>query len=92
MLFTGLKGTIQNKCGFQTVINDEGKEIREMSKWYLSRSLKHLKEFKPFEEWNDFDLAVAEMFAVILRIQYIVPKVKPRKLFKINVPTYKTNL
>lgn len=91
-LFTALKGVIETRCGFQSYIDENGEEKTRMSMWYLTRSLKALQDFKPNEAWNEFDLAVAMMHAVVLRNQYVAPKVESAKVFKINVPTYKNKL
>jgi hypothetical protein len=86
-LFTAAKGVIETCCGFQD--HKEGEvTTRRMAKFYLSRTLKTLQEFKPAEDWNDYDLAVAFMYCVVMRHQYIAPKVE-RKKVKINFPKYK---
>lgn len=85
-LFTAAKGVIETCCGFQDVGNENG--VKQMSKFYLSRTLKTLQEFKPSEEWNDFDLAVAFMYCVVMRHQYIAPKIE-KKTFVVKFPKFK---
>ena len=85
-LFTSAKGVIETKCGFQDAIYGD-KTVREISKFYLSRTLKTLQVFKPAEDWNDFDLAVAFMYCIVMRHQYVVRKVE-KKVTKIKLPKY----
>ena len=86
-LFTAAKGVIETCCGFQD-FKENDVVVRRMSRFYLTRTLKTLQEFKPAEEWNDYDLAVAFMYCVVMRNQYVAPKVEKKKV-KINFPKYK---
>ncbi len=86
-LFTSAKGVIETCCGFQD-FKENDVAVRRMSRFYLTRTLKTLQEFKPAEEWNDYDLAVAFMYCVVMRNQYVAPKVEKKKV-KINFPKYK---
>ena len=79
-MFTALKGVIETRCGFQKYIDDNGVEKSRISKFYLSRTLETLQIFKPAEAWNDFDLAVAIMYCVVMRNQYVAPKVEKKKV------------
>ena len=89
-MFTALKGVIETRCGFQSYIDENGVERRRMSKFYLSRSLEALQSFKPSEAWNDFDLAVAQMYCVVMRNQYVAPKVE-KKTVKVAFPRFKVS-
>jgi hypothetical protein len=77
-LFTAAKGVIETCCGFQDVGNENG--VKQMAKFYLSRTLKTLQEFKPSEDWNDFDLAVAFMYCIVMRHQYVAQKVEKKQI------------
>lgn len=86
-LFTSAKAIIETHCGVQT-INTENGEVKTMSKFYLSRTLKTLQTFKPHEDWNDFDLAVAFMYCVVMRTQYVEKKVD-KKTISYKMPVFK---
>jgi len=87
MLVSALKDYIETRCGFQKMVNDRGDEIRVMSKFYLNGILKSLQDFVPSEKWTPYDLPVAFMYALIMRHQYIAPKIE-KKPVKINFVRY----
>lgn len=79
-LFTSAKGVIETRCGFQDFYNEKNEKTRQMSKFYLTRTLESLQPFNPSEKWTPFDLPVAFMHAVVMRTQYVAPKVEKKKV------------
>lgn len=87
-LFTSLKGITETKVGWQPVVNEDGKVVKRMSRFYLYRSLEAKQKFKPYEKWTKFDLPVAEMHCVVMRHQYVTPKPKSAAAKVLNFPQY----
>lgn len=87
-MFTSLKGITETKVGWQPVVNDDGKVVKRMSRFYLYRSLLAKQKFKAYEKWTKFDLTVAEMHCVVMRHQYVTPKPKTKDSMVLNFPRY----
>ena len=79
MLVSQLIDYIETRCGYQNVFRD-GIEVRVMSKFYLTDILKSLQPFVPTEKWTPYDLPVAFMYALIMRVKFIAPKVEKKKV------------
>lgn len=88
-LFTSLKGITETKVGWQEVITDEGKIVKRMSRFYLVRTLEAKRSFKAYEKWTKYDLTVAEMYCVVMRHQYVIPKPSKREPVVLNFPKYR---
>lgn len=88
-LFTSLKGITETKVGWQEIITDEGKIVKRMSRFYLVRTLEAKRNFKAYEKWTKYDLTVAEMYCVVMRHQYVIPKPSKREPVVLNFPKYR---